>query len=458
MRLNFDEAEERAKEILMRLNFDEDMMRKPIATMSGGWRMRVALAQAFGARPDVLLLDEPTNHLDLHGVLWLQQHLRKQWGAEAVHKDGIVVAVSHDRAFLDSCATDILEIYECKLRVFPGNYSHYLDRLDDEQRCAVLVKDEAARDERVAKKELRDLKKSAKQHGDEKKFRQLKGKVQKLETTIKLSSQRDGDKDDLAQKIRENVELRFRFPDVDPLEDANLLEMDSAKVRLGKDYTVLKDLILTLDSSSRVAVVGGNGSGKSTLLRALAGELKTEEGPRGRGRKHVAYDPGYVTQNHLERQAQFLHGTCMDYLREVLPDEKAVRGARLTKQADDTVLRAHLGNFGLGKDALKKLGYLSGGQRARLSLAAANTQSPSVLLLDEPTNHLDVDSLDALTLGLQAYDGAVVVVSHNRGFVEALCDELWIVEKGTVKARPKGEEAFAEYFGAYVKSIQASIK
>merc|ERR1719362_29474 len=118
----------------------------------------------------------------------------------------------------------------------------------------------------------------------------------------------------------------------------------------------------------------------------------------------------------------------------------------MTRQAEDTALRAHLGNFGLGKDALKKVGYLSGGQRARLSLATATSQRPSVLVLDEPTNHLDIDSLDALSLGLQAFEGAVVVVSHNRGFLEALCDELWVVQGGSVKAHPKGEEAFGQFF------------
>lgn len=220
---------------------------------------------------------------------------------------------------------------------------------------------------------------------------------------------------------------------------------------------VLQNLILTLDSTSRVAVVGGNGAGKSTLLRALAGELKTEEGPRGRGRVHPSFDPGYVTQNHLESQAQHLHSNCVEYLREQLPDEKLVRGATLTRQSEEPVLRAHLGNFGLGRDAIKKVGFLSGGQRARLSLATATCQRPSVLLLDEPTNHLDVDSLDALTLGLQAYEGAVVVVSHNRGFVEALCDELWVVQDRSVKAYPKGEEAFSQYFGDYVKSVRASL-
>jgi len=130
----------------------------------------------------------------------------------------------------------------------------------------------------------------------------------------------------------------------------------------------------------------------------------------------------------------------------------------MTKESEDSVLRAHLGNYGLGADALKKVGYLSGGQKARLSMAVATWFGPNVLLLDEPTNHLDVDSLDALSMGLQAFEGAVIVVSHNRGFLQALCDELWIVGDGKVKVCPRGEEAFMEYFNEYTKSVRASLK
>merc|ERR1712126_648398 len=223
---------------------------------------------------------------------------------------------------------------------------------------------------------------------------------------------------------------------------------------------ILKKVTLTLDACSRVAIVGGNGAGKSTLMKALAGELKADEGPRGRGRKHPAYKPGFVSQNHLESQAGSLHQNCIDHLRDLLPDKEGLRGgdACFTKQSDDSVLRAHLGNFGLGRDALKKVGYLSGGQKARLSMSASTWWKPSALLLDEPTNHLDVDSLDALTLGLQSFEGPVVVVSHNRGFLEALCDELWIVKDGSVRVCPKGDEAFAEFFARYVKECRAAIK
>lgn len=455
--IDADGAEDRAREVLARLHFSEAQMRCPVAELSGGWKMRVALCQALFRRPDVLLLDEPTNHLDLHGVLWLQEHLRKEFGAASVKKDRIVVAVSHDRSFLDGCATDILEIHKCKLRNFNGNYSNYVERIADEQRLAVSAKDAAEKEERKLKQELSALKKKARQHDDDKKVRQLKSKEKKAERGFRLTSERESaDQEEMVARLREDAQLRFRFPDVQPVADANLLELDNASVRQGR-AVILQGLTLTLDASSRVAVVGGNGAGKSTLLKALSGHLKAEEGPRGRGRKHPAYDPGYVTQNHLESQAAHLHLSLMDFLRDQLPDEKAVKNAHLTKQTEDPILRAHLGNFGLGRDALKKVGALSGGQRARLSLATATAQRPSVLLLDEPTNHLDVDSLDALTLGLQYYEGAVVVVSHNRGFVEALCDELWIIEKGTVKACPKGDDAFAEYFSDYVKSIALSL-
>uniref|UniRef100_A0A7S4QXM3 ABC transporter domain-containing protein n=1 Tax=Alexandrium monilatum TaxID=311494 RepID=A0A7S4QXM3_9DINO len=461
--IDADGAEVRAQQTLGWLAFDDASMRRPVRELSGGWRMRLALARVLSSRPDILLLDEPTNHLDLHGVLWLQEHLRQEWGADAKKKDRIVVAVSHDCAFLDACATDILEIHDCKLRNFPGNYSAYLERVADEQRCLLLRRSELGREEKQAKKDLRNLKKQAREHADEKKVRQLKSKEKRMESSFRLSSMREFGKDgeDVVSKLREDGSLRFRFPDVEQVvsDDTNLLEMDGASVRQG-GTAILKGVTLTLEPRSRVAVVGGNGAGKSTLMRALAGELKADEGPRGRGRKHPAYKPGFVSQHHLESQAGYLHENCMGYLRQLLPDKNAVRGAStvLTKQSDDSLLRAHLGNFGMGRDALKKVGYLSGGQKARLSLATATWWGPSALLLDEPTNHLDMDSLDALTLGLQAFEGPVVVVSHNRGFLEALCDELWVVRDGTVRVCPRGEEAFADFFARYVKECRAALK
>eukprot|EP00929_Paragymnodinium_shiwhaense_P065109 TRINITY_DN32678_c0_g1_i1.p1 TRINITY_DN32678_c0_g1~~TRINITY_DN32678_c0_g1_i1.p1 ORF type:complete len:912 (-),score=265.24 TRINITY_DN32678_c0_g1_i1:134-2569(-) len=457
-------AEERAREMLRNLQFSEKTLEQNMERLSGGWRMRVALASALFGRPDVLFLDEPTNHLDLHGVLWLQEHLKGQWGAESKKKDRLALIVSHDKDFLDSCATDILEIHDCKLRVFPGTYSDYVNRVADEQRSIVKKKEEAEHAEQKARKELAEKKKVARAHKDEKKIRQLKAQEKKTQDkAAKLASSREvgdgaqGGQEDLATKLRQDTSLRFSFPEADIIEDANLLEYDEATIKRGKE-AILKKLTLTLDSQSRVAIVGGNGQGKSTLMLALAGELKAEEGSRGRGRQHAGYNVGFVSQDHLERQMKFLHGNCVDYLREQLPDANKVRGAVMTKQSEEPVLRAHLGNFGLGREAMKKVGYLSGGQRARLSLASATWDEPTVLLLDEPTNHLDVDSLDALTLGLQAFDGAVVVVSHNRGFLRALCDELWIVQNGTVKVCPRGEDAFESYFNEYTRSVAATMK
>lgn len=376
------------------------------------------------------------------------------------------MVVSHDRSFLDECASDILEIHTMKLRTFRGNYSNYVEQLAHEQTCLQIKQDEVERQDKQDIKDLRAMKKKAREHHDDKLVRQLKSKEKKTERSreaqrdgvgFKTASQNGGG-DDRISKLRQDVNLRFRFPETEVLaEDANLLELDNAKVKQG-GKTILQNLILTLDPWSRVAIVGGNGTGKSTLMKALAGELKAEEGSRSRGRKHAAYSPGFVTQNHLEKMTNYLDHNCVEYLREHLPDEKTVKAGCLTKQSEDTVLRAQLGNFGMGDDALKKVGFLSGGQKARLSLAVATWYHPNVLLLDEPTNHLDVDSLDALTLGLQAFEGAVVVVSHNQGFLEALCDELWVVGKGAVKACPRGEESFAQYFAEYTKEVKLSIR
>jgi len=310
---------------------------------------------------------------------------------------------------------------------------------------------------------MRAMKKAAREHKDDKKVRALKAREKKVEKATTLSSGRDfgGDGEDIMSKLRNDETLRFRFPEVDITwdEDTNLLEVDNASVRLG-ETVILKKVTLTLEPCARIAIVGANGSGKSTLMRALAGELKFEEGSRGRGRKHPDWKPASVSQDHLETQGKSLHHNCVNYIREQLPKGDNLRGGEgeLTQKSGDSVLRGILGNFGMGKDAIKKLGYLSGGQRARLSLAAATWWGPNYLLLDEPTNHLDVDSLDALSLGLQSYEGAVIVVSHNQGFLETLCDELWIVEGGTVKVCPKGDDAFTEFFKKYVQKIKKSLK
>lgn len=427
--------------------------------------MRLALAKALCARPDILLLDEPTNHLDLHGVFWLQRYLQREFGAKCAKKERLCVVVSHDKSFLDECATNVLEIHSQKLRTFTGNYSDYLLQIAHEQDCIVKEQDDADRKERQAQKDMRAMKKKAREHRDDKKVQQLKSKEKKIERMAKrqqdgdfnLMSGREGG-DDIISKLRADVNLRFKFPDCElPGDDADLLQLDNGLVRQGSKV-ILKNLVLTLDPWSRVAIVGGNGAGKSTIMRAIAGDLKVEEGSRSRGKVHPAFFPGFVSQNHFEGVSDHLEKSCIEYLREHLPDEKTVKYACMTKQSGDTVLRSHLGNFGLGNDALKKVGYLSGGQKARLSMAVATWSGPNVLLLDEPTNHLDVDSLDALSLGLQAFQGAVIVVSHNRGFLQALCDELWIVKDGGVKACPRGEEAFMEYFEEYTKSVQRAIK
>eukprot|EP00930_Biecheleria_cincta_P046745 TRINITY_DN32281_c0_g1_i1.p1 TRINITY_DN32281_c0_g1~~TRINITY_DN32281_c0_g1_i1.p1 ORF type:complete len:1369 (-),score=275.65 TRINITY_DN32281_c0_g1_i1:67-4173(-) len=461
--LEADAAEDRARQMLEMLAFNENLMNQPLETMSGGWRMRVALACALTSRNDVLLLDEPTNHLDLHGVLWLQKHLYNEWGEGSKKKDRIVVIVSHDRSFLDNCATNILEIHDCKLRTFTGNYSTYLDKVSEEQRLALLRREEAERQDKAAMQELKAMKKVARQHKDEKKVRQLKSREKKIEkTSSSLCSAREfgTDANDIMTKLREDPSLRFRFPEVAIAldDDTNYLEVDNASIRLG-GKVILSNVVITVSPGSRIAIVGPNGAGKSTLMKALAGELQFEEGPRGRGRRHADFKPGFVSQNHLENQASGLHHNCVNFLRAQLPDGDRLRGQpdMLTTKSDDSVLRALLGNFGMGRDAVKKVGYLSGGQKARLSMATSTWWGPNTLLLDEPTNHLDVDSLDALSIGLQNYEGAVIVVSHNQGFLNTLCDELWIVENGGVKVCPKGEEAFTEFFAKYVKQVEKTL-
>jgi ATP-binding cassette subfamily F protein 3 len=229
-----------------------------------------------------------------------------------------------------------------------------LDKVADEQRCLLLKKAEEDRQNKQAQKELKDMKKAALKQKDEKKVRQLRGKEKKVEKSSQLCSAREfgADADEITTKLREDPSLRFRFPDIDVSwdEDTNFLEVDGACVRQG-DTVILKKVTLTLEPGSRIAIVGSNGSGKSTLMQALAGALQFEEGPRGRGRKHPDYKPGFVSQNHLESQAGGLLHNCVNFMRDQLPDGENLRGGSdtLTKKSDDSVIRALLGNFGMAK-------------------------------------------------------------------------------------------------------------
>lgn len=455
-----------ARDVLLGLQFTPEMLEMPTRALSGGWRMRLALAQALLSRADCLLLDEPTNHLDFAGVLWLQQFLKTK-----LSSDCMLLMISHDWAFVDDVVTDIVEIRRQGIEQGPGNYSSW-QRRKVEERQAVAAKVEANERERERTKDMiqkmRESAASGKKgrEADANKLRQasqrevwLSGKISssgeaktygRLEM-VDFHGQLVDVKALAADKLSQEAGIRFKLPEPELLS-GNLLKLDGASFSIAEvGRTILRDVKLALELHSRVAVVGMNGAGKTTLLRWLEGE----QWPRNEGQRHPKLKVAHVSQHHLERLEDHLGETCIERIRGVLPPLEPGQDPNtvLANVARDELLFAYLSNFGLGDIARQKVGTLSGGQKARLAFAAQVWNRPHLLLLDEPTNHLDIETLEALSDALKAFQGAVVIVSHNQSFLSDVCNELWIVDGGRVTCTGKGACGFTKEFAAYRRKV-----
>ncbi len=382
-------APARAAEILAGLGFSANEQLRPCSEFSGGWRMRVALASILFAAPDLLLLDEPTNYLDLEGVLWLEDFLKRYRGT--------VIIVSHDRDLLNTAAEFILHLEHGKLTLYTGNYDTFV-----ETRAMKRALDSAtARKIEARRKHLQSF---------VDRFRYKASKARQAQSRIKMIERLDR----VELPVDEHV-APIRIPK--PVEAAPpLVTMDRASVGYEPGKPVLKNLSLRFDPDDRVALLGKNGNGKSTLAKLLAGKLETMGGELVRAKKLV---PGYFAQHQLEE----LDGS-------LTPIETlGTMRRKLTLEQ----LRTQLGGFGFSADKqLTKVGSLSGGERARLMLALATLDRPNLLILDEPTNHLDIDARGELLDALNDFEGAVVLVSHDRRLIEATADRLMLVADGTV--------------------------
>ena len=382
-------ARSRAAQLLAGLGFAEADQQRPVAEFSGGWRMRINLAQTLMCRSDLLLLDEPTNHLDLDAILWLEDWLRAY--------PGTLLVVSHDRDFLDSVVEHILHIEQGVLTHYRGNYSAFerarAERLAQQQQAFEKQQQQAAH--LTAFVERFRAKAS--------KAKQAQSRVKALERmTITAPSQVDS-----------GLEIRFKAPErlVSPL-----LRLDEADV--GYDQVPwLRQVALGLYPGARLGLLGPNGAGKSTLVKALVGELPLLTGTRLVSEYTRI---GYFAQHqvdHLDGKASAL-----------------LMMQRLSPKTDELTLRTFLGGFGFRGDRVTTpVAPFSGGEKARLALALIIWQRPNVLLLDEPTNHLDLALRHALLVAVQAFEGAVVLVSHDRNMVSVICDELWLVNGGEVR-------------------------
>jgi ATP-binding cassette subfamily F protein 3 len=376
-------AEARANQLLYGLGFAAEEVIQPVDYFSGGWRMRLNLAKALMCRSDLLLLDEPTNHLDLDAVIWLESWLKRF--------PGTLLLISHDRSFLDNVVQSICFIDSGSLKTYKGNYSSF-----EVQRASHLAQEKA-----TFVKQQREID-HMRRFVD--RFKAKATKARQAQSRMKQLA-----KLELIAPAHAHTPFNFEFRKPVSRPDPALVAVD---VSIGYEETViLENLRFELRSGARIGLLGKNGAGKSTFIRFLAGQIKATQGEVSKS-KDLAI--GYFEQNSL------------DQLRE---DESPLQHmSRIDPYAKEQQLRSYLGSFGFnGDDVFREVGFFSGGERSRLALAIIIWQKPNVLLLDEPTNHLDMEMRYALTLALQSFDGAMVLVSHDRTLLTSVCDQLYLI-------------------------------
>jgi len=380
-------APARASRILLGLGFDDEMQGRPLDSYSGGWKMRVALAALLFSEPDILLLDEPSNHLDLEATLWLESFL-KSYG-------GTLVVISHERDLLNNVVDTILHLDRGKITLYAGGYDDF--ERQRAERAAQLAAAKASQDAQRAR--LQDY--IARNSARASTAKQAQSRAKMLAKMQPIAA------------MAEDPSLSFVFPSPTELKPP-LITLEMAAVGYTEANPVLRSLNLRIDPDDRIALLGRNGNGKTTLARLLAAQLAPMEGSiNASGKMRV----GYFTQYQVEE----LHGddTPLQHMNRAM--EGQTPGA----------VRAQLGRFGFSGDkATTAASKLSGGERARLALALITRDAPHLLILDEPTNHLDVDAREALVQALNDYDGAVILISHDRHMVELTADRLVLVENG----------------------------
>src|SRR3569623_1519541 len=379
-------APARAARIMLGLGFDEEMQARPLDSYSGGWKMRVALAALLFSEPDLLLLDEPSNHLDLEATLWLENFLKSY--------PGTLLVISHERDLLNNVVNNILHLARGKVTLYSGGYDSF--ERQRAERAAQLAAARAAQDAQRARLQDYDARNSARAST----AKQAQSRAKMLAKMQPIA------------ELADDPSLSFDFPSPSELKPP-LITLDMAAVGYS-NLPVLQRLNLRIDPDDRIALLGRNGNGKTTLARLLAAQLAPMEGSVAASAEMRV---GYFTQYQVEE----LHGDATPLQHMPRAMSGSTPGA----------VRAQLGRFGFsGTKATTLVAKLSGGERARLALALITREAPHLLILDEPTTHLDVDSREALVRALNGYDGAVVIVSHDRHMIELTTDRLVLVENG----------------------------
>jgi ATP-binding cassette subfamily F protein 3 len=383
-------AKARAAQLLNGLGFANDTLERAVTSFSGGWRMRLNLARALMHRADLLLLDEPTNHLDLEAILWLEQYL--------AHYPGSLLLVSHDREFLNACVNRIAHVHDKTIDTYAGDYDDF-----ERARAEKISQQNQAFNQQQAKiAHLEDFVRRFRAKAT--KAKQAQSRIKALERITRIAP---------AHVTDGHFELEIEAPERSP---DLLMRAENMGFGYG-EKTLFKNINLALRAGNRIALLGPNGAGKSTLIKLLVGELAPTS-----GRLELTPDIriGYFAQHQLENLDS--KATPLQHMERLAPKEKTVD------------LRTFLGRFGLAGDSEDRpVASFSGGEKSRLALAILAWQKPHLLLLDEPTNHLDLDMRDALTIALEEYTGAVVIVSHDRSLIRAVADELWLVADGEAK-------------------------
>ncbi|WP_122901819.1 ribosomal protection-like ABC-F family protein [Acinetobacter sp. B51(2017)] len=400
--INGYSAPSKASQLMAGLGFFEHQSNLDVSSFSGGWRMRLNLARTLMSRSDLLLLDEPTNHLDLDAILWLEDWLKAY--------EGTLILISHDRDFLDAITDHILHIENQELVLYTGNYSTF----------------ERTRSERLAQQQQAFEKQQETRAHLQKFIDRFKAKA----TKAKQAQSRIKQLERMQELSAAHVDTPFTFSFREPTKMSSpLLQMESADIGYG-DKLIATNINLQITPNSRIGLLGMNGAGKSTLIKSLVGDLPLLRGER---KASELLNIGYFAQHQMDA----LDGNASPMLQ-------------LARIADPKIseasLRSFLGSFGFSGERMDTPSEsFSGGERARLALALIVWQRPNVLVLDEPTNHLDLDMRHALTMALQDFEGAVVLVSHERQLIASVCDELILVNNGRCREFDGDLVAYAEW-------------